>query len=134
MVQKSSSSNNIQGGQLEVAPELTPHRGPKDRMAEDASLAEDAETCGWRKMLRVICLYVQVPRNLWTLECSASPAEIHQPQTHPKGDGKMTKTKPGRSEWSEVMVCFSTMPTHFNPSRGTKMTFNQYFLCSAVMK
>lgn len=45
MVQR--SSNNIQGGQLEVAPELAPHWGPKDRMAEDASLAEDAETCAW---------------------------------------------------------------------------------------
>lgn len=47
VVQKSSSSNNIQSGQLEVAPELTPHCGPKDRMTENASLTEDAETCAW---------------------------------------------------------------------------------------
>lgn len=30
-----------------MAPELVPHRDPKGRMADDASLAEDAETCAW---------------------------------------------------------------------------------------
>ena len=34
----------------------------------------------------------------------------------------------------EVVVCFSAVPTPFNPSRGMKVTFSQHFLCSAVMK
>lgn len=39
-MQKSSSSSNVQVGQLEVAPELAPHWGPKGRQAEDAPLAK----------------------------------------------------------------------------------------------
>lgn len=55
-------------------------------------------------------LNLQVPRNLWTLECSASPGEIYQPQTHPKGNSKLVKTEPGiLSSHLEVMVWFSTI-------------------------
>lgn len=50
--------------------------------------------------LEVSAMNHLVPRNLWALECSASPGEIHQPQAHPKGEDKLIKTKPLRSEWS----------------------------------
>ncbi|XP_040975158.1 uncharacterized protein LOC121232514 isoform X2 [Aquila chrysaetos chrysaetos] len=43
-------------------------------------------TCGPTPHWLVCTEFGRVPRNVWTPECSASPGEIHQPQTHPKGD------------------------------------------------
>ncbi|XP_040975159.1 uncharacterized protein LOC121232514 isoform X3 [Aquila chrysaetos chrysaetos] len=76
-------------------------KGNKSILQEDVHdrLVEDIDAVLW-KMVGVGELQSQgftqtrpfsnpsgeVPRNVWTPECSASPGEIHQPQTHPKGD------------------------------------------------
>lgn len=78
MVQKSSSSNNIQGGQLEAAPELAPHWDPRDRMAEDASLAEGAESCAWLSCVRGKCYQSPVCTYRCPETCGLRSAQLLQ--------------------------------------------------------
>lgn len=105
MVQKSSSSNNIQGGQLEMAPELAPHWGPRDGMAEDASLAEDTETCAWLSWAEGKCYESPVCIYRCPETCGLWSAQLLQERYTSlkltlKGDSKPIKTKPRHSEWS----------------------------------
>lgn len=122
-----SSNKNIQGGQLDLAPELTPLWGRKDRMAEEA------ETCAWFSWAGGRCYESpQTPKNLWSLECSASPGRVKLTLRGTVKGSKQPPNTPGSE--LEQGICFSVMPRPFSPSTGKKTTFNKYFLCSAVMK
>lgn len=72
--------------------------------------------------------------------CGIGSARLLQEE---KTDSKLTLSgtvkglkQPSNTPGSKLEqgFCFSIMPKPFSPSRGMKITFNEYFLCSTVMK